>query len=162
MEIHHFLLLLLMTAWLAFSAPFDGSRYMWFEQPGHWPTFEEGIPIGNGRLGAAVYGNGVEILGINENSIWTGPFRNRTPTNATVNESIVRELLLDGNITEGNTLTMAQMIPTNNSPRSFSYFGNIVLDFSHSFSDMSNYTRWLDTKQGVSGVIYQVDGVNFT
>lgn len=121
MKIHHLLLLIFMHVRPVCST-LDGSCYMWLEQPGRWSSFEEGIPIGNGRLGAAVYGDGVVILGINENSIWTGSFQIRTPTNATVNEPIVHELFLDGNITEGNTLMMAQMRPTHNSPRSYGFF----------------------------------------
>lgn len=121
MKIHHLLLLFFMHVWPVCST-LHGSRYMWLEQPGCWSSFEEGIPIGNGRLGEAVYGDGVVILGINENSIWTRPFQNRTPTNATVNEPIVHELFLDGNITEGNTLKMAQMRPTNNSQRLYGFF----------------------------------------
>lgn len=143
-------------------AALDGSRYMWFEQPGVWPTFEEGIPIGNGRLAAAVYGGGGEVLGINENSIWTGPFQDRTPANATAYEPTVRDLLLAGNISQGGLLTMADMIPTNNSPRSFSYFGNINITFGHQDSEMEDYIRWLDTKEGVTGVNYTYGGVAYT
>ncbi|RAH64746.1 glycoside hydrolase family 95 protein [Aspergillus aculeatinus CBS 121060] len=155
-------LLLLSLACAHVSAALDGSRYMWFTQPGRWPTFEEGMPIGNGRIGATIYGGGAEVVGINENSIWTGPFQDRTPLNATEIEPVVRELLLNGNITEGNVLTMAQMIPTNNSPRAYSYFGNVNLDFGHPDVDMSNYLRWLDTKEGIAGVSYSINGVNYT
>ncbi|KAF9890104.1 hypothetical protein FE257_006265 [Aspergillus nanangensis] len=140
----------------------DGSRYMWFAQPAQWPIFEEGMPIGNGRVAATIYGGGAEVLGINENSIWTGPFQDRTPLNASQNEPIVRSMLQEGHISEAYDLTMSQMIPTNNDPRAFSYFGNINLDFGHADDDMADYVRWLDTKEGTAGVEYTVDGVTFT
>ncbi|PYI34939.1 glycoside hydrolase family 95 protein [Aspergillus indologenus CBS 114.80] len=155
-------LLLLSLLYAHVSAALDGSRYMWFTKPGRWPIFEEGMPIGNGRIGATVYGGGAEVVGINENSIWTGPFQDRTPLNALKTEPIVRELLLNGSITQGNVLTMAQMIPTNNSPRAYSYFGNINVDFGYSDGDMSDYVRWLDTKEGIAGVSYSIKGVNYT
>ncbi|OJJ99034.1 glycoside hydrolase family 95 protein [Aspergillus aculeatus ATCC 16872] len=135
-------LLLLSLASAHVSAALDGSRYMWFTQPGRWPTFEEGMPIGNGRIGATIYGGGAEVVGINENSIWTGPFQDRTPLNATETEPL--------------------MIPNNNSPRAYSYFGNVNLDFGHPDEDMSDYVRWLYTKEGIAGVSYSMNGVNYT
>ncbi|PYH81233.1 hypothetical protein BO82DRAFT_402496 [Aspergillus uvarum CBS 121591] len=120
------------------------------------------MPIGNGQIGATIYGGGAEVVDMNVNSIWTRHFQDRTPLNATETEPVIRELLLNGSITQGNVLTMAQMIPTNNSPRAYSYFGNINLDFGHPDEDMSDYVRWLDTKEGIAGVSYSINGVNYT
>ncbi|KAH8897080.1 glycoside hydrolase family 95 protein [Thozetella sp. PMI_491] len=155
------LLAYLATVGLA-EAALDGSRYMWFRQPARWPTFEEGMPIGNGRLAATIYGGGNEVLGINENSIWTDPFQDRVGVNATITQPIVRQMLLDGNITDAQALTMSQMIPSTFSPRSFSYFGNINISFGHADSDMHDYVRWLDTKEGIAGVNYTYEGITYT
>lgn len=139
----------------------DGSRYMWYTQPGRYPIFEDGLPIGNGRVGAAIYGGASEVIGINENSIWTGPFQDRIADDPQAAEKVVREMLVAGNLSHAHNYTMQAMIPSNNSPRSFSYFGNIEIDFGHASDDMTDYIRWLDTEEGTTGVSYAYQGANY-
>ncbi len=74
--------------------------------------------------------------------------------------SLVRQLLLAGNITAGGQLVLQQMTPTESSERAFSYFGN--LNFATGHDSNQNYVRWLDTRQGNSGVSYTYNGVNYT
>lgn len=146
----------------SFTTPVDGSRYLWFPQPGRADVFEDGLPIGNGRLAASIYGSITEVLGINENSIWTGPFQDRIATDdPQAARQVVLDMLLVGNISEGREYGMAYMIPSNSSPRSYSYFGNIEIDFGHEEGGVSEYRRWLDTKEGVAGVSYTYGGVDY-
>lgn len=145
------------------TTPLDGNRYLWFPQPGRSNVLEDGLPIGNGRLAASVYGSIKEVLGINENSIWSGPCQDRIATDdPQAARQVARDMLLAGNISEGREYAMAYMIPSNNSPRSHSYFGNIEIDFGHEKEGVGDYVRWLDTKQGVTGVSYTYGGVNYT
>ncbi|KAI0178461.1 glycoside hydrolase family 95 protein [Pestalotiopsis sp. NC0098] len=139
----------------------DGSRFLWYTQPGRYPIFEDGLPIGNGRIGAAIYGGASEVIGINENSIWTGPFQDRIADDPQAAEQVVREMLVAGNLSDAHNYTMQAIIPTNNSPRSFSYFGNIEIDFGHESDDLTDYIRWLDTKEGTTGVSYAYQGANY-
>lgn len=138
----------------------DGSRYLWYTQAGRYPVFEDGLPIGNGRIGAAIYGGASEVIGINENSIWTGPFQDRIADDPQAAE-VVREMLVAGNLSDAHNYTMQAMILTNNSPRSFSYFGNIEIDFGHASDDLTDYIRWLNTKEGTTGVSYTYQGANY-
>ena len=49
---------------------------LWYEQPAS--DWNEALPLGNGRLGMMVFGlPGFEKLQINEDSIWSGFFRDR-------------------------------------------------------------------------------------
>lgn len=141
------------------SAALDGSRYLWYNSPA--TAFESALPLGNGRLGAMIYGGGQEIIGLNENSIWAGPFQDRTPYNATQARPEVLKLMQKGNLTLAGQLTLANMTDITASPRSYSYFGNVVIDFGHEEQSMSNYVRWLDTAQGNSGLSYTFNKVKY-
>ncbi|KAJ7908428.1 glycoside hydrolase family 95 protein [Mycena leptocephala] len=143
---------------------FDGSRHVWFTFPGFFPTFESSLPVGNGRVAASIYGGASEVLGINENSIWTGPFQDRIAAMALAAEPVVREMLLAGNLSEGREYAYEHMISNVTSPRAFSYFGNIDIDFGHAKGEeeMTDYVRWLDTREGTAGVQYVFEGVTYT
>jgi len=53
---------------------------LWYKQPSG-RTWENALPIGNGRLGAMIYGNVErEIIQLNEHTLWSGgPNRNDNP-----------------------------------------------------------------------------------
>ncbi|KAL0937025.1 alpha-l-fucosidase [Colletotrichum truncatum] len=142
------------------NAALDGSRFLWYKTPTQ--EWEKGaLPIGNGRLGGTVWGGANETLTINENSIWSGPIQDRTPPNALEALPIARELFLAGKITEGGQLVLREMTPAEKSERQFGYFGNLDLDFGHS-GELTDYVRWLDTRQGNTGSSYTYDGVNYS
>lgn len=141
-------------------AVLDGSRFLWYNEPAtEWET--GALPIGCGRLGATIFGGGNEIVTITEDTIWSGPIQDRIPANGLGALSTAREQLQTGEITEAGELILRDMTPTEASERDFSYFGNLELAFGHP-DDPENYLRWLDTRQGNSGVSYIIDGVNFT
>ena len=102
------------------------------------------------------------MLGINENSIWTGPFQDRIAATALAAGPVVREMLLAGNLSEGREYAYEHMISNVTSPRAFSYFGNIEVDFGHTGgTEMTDYVRWLDTREGTAGVQYVFEGVTY-
>src|SRR6187402_1643058 len=69
---------------------------LWYNQPAG-TTWENALPIGNGRLGAMVYGNvEKEIIQLNEHTVWSGsPNRNDNPE-ALGALSEIRKLIFDG------------------------------------------------------------------
>lgn len=153
---------LLLSGASAAASAFDGSRFLWFDQPARQHFFEDAMPIGNGRLGATVYGGGSEVIGINENSIWTGPFQDRISKDPQTALAVTREMLLAGRLSEARQYSMANLIPETFSPRAFSYFGNIEIDFGHEDLGLTDYVRWLDTKEGTTGVSYAYAGVDYS
>ena len=63
--------------------------------------WDDGLPIGNGRMGAMVMGKpNEETIFINEESLWYGPMRNRVNPDCRAQIS-VRRLLLDGEVEGG-------------------------------------------------------------
>src|SRR6185436_20664947 len=69
---------------------------LWYDQPSG-NTWENALPIGNGRLGAMIYGNvETETIQLNEHTLWSGgPNRNDNPL---VLDSLaeIRRLILEG------------------------------------------------------------------
>ena len=73
------LLISLINAFGGYSQSKQGFK-LWYKQPSG-NTWENALPIGNGRLGAMVYGNvGKETIQLNEHTLWSGgPNRNDNP-----------------------------------------------------------------------------------
>ncbi|HEV2124116.1 MAG TPA: glycoside hydrolase N-terminal domain-containing protein, partial [Chloroflexota bacterium] len=82
---------------------------LWYRRPAE--EWLEALPVGNGRLGAMVYGGvGRERLQLNEETVWSG-----SPWDATNPESLatlpeVRRLLAEGKPDEAFTLTSERMM----------------------------------------------------
>src|SRR6187402_1573010 len=99
------LLLCLSVFFVIKSFAQDGSGLkLWYKQPAG-KVWENALPVGNGRLGAMVYGN-VErdIIQLNEHTVWSGsPNRNDNPE-ALASLPQIRELIWDGKWKEAQDL----------------------------------------------------------
>ena len=72
--------------------------------------WEEALPIGNGRMGAMIYGGTVnEHIQLNEESIWYGGKMDRDNPDTLANLPRIRELLLGGRISEAEHLMRLTM-----------------------------------------------------
>lgn len=139
---------------------FDGSRFAWYSSDAA-NKFENALPIGNGRLGAMVFGGGVEKVVLNENSMWSGPWQDRVNKNARGATDDIWKKLLAGNITAAGQAAMSNLAGDPTSPRAYQPLVNLGVDFGHS-SLGTNYTRWLDTYEGTAGVNYTMNGVMYS
>ena len=124
--------------------------------------FEEALPIGNGRLGAMVYGKtGCEKISLNEDTLWTGTGkRNPVPDNPVQAYKKARQLVLDGKISEAQ-----EEISRNfNSMWSQVYMplGNLYFDFKHKDSEVIDYIRTLDFSEGICKVAYKYNGIGYS
>lgn len=138
---------------------YDGSRHLWYNNPG--TTFAEGLAIGNGRIGALVLGSAIETIILNENSVWNGSYQDRINNASLQSFPIVRELLQEGNLTQAGSLVLADMSANPTTNRAYSVTNNLVIDLGHSEEDWDNYVRWLDTLDGNVGISYDIDGITF-
>ena len=82
----------------------DSATTLWYDKPAtDWQT--EALPIGNGRLGAMIFGGvGRERIGLNEESVWSGSRTNWNRENASQNLPKIRELLIAGKNDEAEAL----------------------------------------------------------
>lgn len=85
------------------------SMQLWYDQPAQY--WVEAMPIGNGRLGAMVFG-GVsrERIQLNEDSLWTGEPQDADNPESSEALPEVRRLQLEGGMVEAELLTKQKMV----------------------------------------------------
>ena len=100
---------------------------LWYAQPAK--NWNEALPIGNGRLGAMVYGGfGRETIQLNEESLWGG-YKNDANAPAAEHLPEIKQLLLEGKIDEASALSEKYMRSNPLRIRSYQSFGNLYIDF---------------------------------
>ncbi|MCM1568211.1 MAG: glycoside hydrolase family 95 protein [Roseburia sp.] len=132
---------------------------LWYRQPAE--SWEEALPLGNGRLGAMVFG-GVfdERIQVNEESIWYGGKQERLNPDAKAALPKVRELIRQGRISRAQELMSVAMAGCPNSMHPYQTLGDIRLSFRHK-GKVGDYERSLDLEEGVCRVAYSVDGSRY-
>ena len=144
---------------LVHGAEWDGSRFAWYSSDAA-DDIHNALPIGNGRLGAAVFGGNVEKLVLNENSLWSGPWQNRVNQKASGAVEDIWKKLLAGNITAAGQSAMSNLAGNPTSPRAYNPLVNMAMDFGQD-SRSTDYRRWLDTYEGTTGVSYTYGGISY-
>lgn len=144
----------------ATQAAWDPSRYMWYTGPAG--NFAGSIPIGNGRVAAAIYGSSTEKLSLNENSVWSGTWLDRANRNSLKALPDIRSKLKSGDITGAGQSVLSNMAGNPTSPRQYHPLVDLALDFGHGSTALGSYTRLLDLETGTAMVNYVVNGVNYT
>ncbi|EMI56639.1 glycoside hydrolase family 95 protein [Rhodopirellula sallentina] len=109
---------------------------LWYDRPAQvWMT--EALPIGNGPLGAMLFGGTeTERMQFNEISLWSGD---------RVNNELLGETLEE----EEQNLGAHQA------------FGDVFIDLGHAMASVTNYRRELDIDRAIHSVSYECDGVQF-
>ena len=84
-------------------------KTLWYRSPArHW---EEALPIGNGRLGAMVFGGAAEErLALNEETLWSGYPRDTNRPGAAERYAEARSLALAGRLNEAQALIDAELL----------------------------------------------------
>jgi len=128
-------------------------------------NWNEALPIGNGRLGAMVFGGAAqEHLQLNEETIWAGESGNNVPKNTFDSIQKIRKLLHEGQFQE------AQNVSNRTYPRKatkdlnygmpYQTMGDLFIDFK-GHENFSHYQRTLDIENAVSTVSYKVKGATY-
>ncbi|XP_010271389.1 PREDICTED: alpha-L-fucosidase 2 [Nelumbo nucifera] len=134
-------------------------KLRFFEPAKHWT---DALPIGNGRLGAMVWGGvASETLQLNDDTLWTGVPGNYTNPNAPQALSQVRELVDKGQYAEATQ----EAFKLSDSPSDvYQPLGDVKLEFddSHATYDVETYQRELDLDTATVKVKYVVNNVEFT
>ncbi|RDC62530.1 Alpha-L-fucosidase [Adhaeribacter pallidiroseus] len=134
---------------------------LWYNQPSG-TTWENALPIGNGRLGAMVYGNvEKEIIQLNEHTVWSGgPNRNDNPM-ALDSLARIRQLIFAGKQKEAEKIANQAIITKKSHGQMFQPVGNLQLAFA-GHGTYSDYYRELDIEKAVTKTSYTVNGVTYT
>ena len=144
------------------EAPAPGQPLaMWYRQPA--ASWIQALPIGNGRLGAMVYG-GVnrEWLQLNEDTVWSGrPIDNNNPNGPAVLEQ-ARRLMFENKYAEAQKLIAEKFLSERLPSHTHAYqtLGDLELDFP-SVESVSDYRRELDLDRAVVRVQYDHGGAHY-
>ena len=132
---------------------------LWYKQPAK--KWEEALPVGNGRLGAMVFGGiNTERIQLNEDTIWAGP---PVPeANDKLYPAIVkaRKLIFAGKYQEADN-TLQQAMPPRISPRSYQPLGELKLNFNID-GNVTEYARELNLNTAIASTSFICDGVKYS
>lgn len=133
---------------------------LWYASPAK--RWLEALPVGNGRLGAMIFGGvGRERIALTESTLWSG-----APSESDVNPAAlahlpeIRELLFQNKYVEARDLCGKYML---GSPKSYGTnlpMADLQLDFAME-GEAQEYRRLLDLDEAVARVEYRVNGRRF-
>ena len=120
----------------------------------------EALPLGNGRLGAMVYGEPFEgKIQLNEESVVYGGPVDRINPEAGKNLSKIRSLVKEGKIEEAEELEVYALSGTPQSQRPYQTLGDFSYHIRHGDGEISDYRRELDLETGTVTVSYRHNGI---
>ena len=133
---------------------------LWYDTPAQ--VWTEALPLGNGRLGAMVYGNPAnEQIQLNEETIWAGRPNNNANPEAREWIPKIQKLVFEGRYREAQDMCTAHVKSATNQGMPYQPFGDLRISFpGHGRYD--NYYRELSLDSARTVVRYSVDGVNYT
>ena len=134
---------------------------LWYEKSAE--RWEESLPIGNGSLGAMILGGAEEeILGLNEESVWSGYYNDKNNAKAADCLEEVRSLVFSGKNKEAERLIQNNMLGEYNE--SYLPLGNLKLKFAYGSGKegkAEGYRRQLDLENAVAQVSYTCNEVHY-
>ncbi|KEO74242.1 glycoside hydrolase family 95 protein [Anditalea andensis] len=151
-------LLFFITASMLFAQDFDKHLRLWYDRPA--AIWNEALPLGNGRLGAMVFGSpAMERLQLNEETLWAGSPNNNAHDAKDAVEK-VRELIFEGKYLEAQTMATEKIMSKTNHGMPYQTFGDVFISFP-GHSNYEKYYRELDIENATASVSYAVDGVTY-
>jgi len=154
-----FALLISINVW-AFPENEDPPFRLWYNQPA--AEWTEALPLGNGRLGAMVYGTlQQERIQLNEESLWAGQPVDAHPPEFREHLPEIQEALLNDNPARAKKLMQQYGTQRPTSFRSYQPLGDILLSFE-GLNDTNNYRRELNLNTGISSVAFDSEGQHHT
>ena len=138
---------------------FNPTTLLWYMEPAS--KWEDAMPVGNGRLGAMVYGKyGKEEIQLNEDTYWSGgPYSTVVKGGASKLPEIQR-LIFEGKPLEAHKLFGRYMMGYPVEQQKYQSLGSIQLVMDDE-NKVTEYKRWLDLSTGVISVSYKNNGVRY-
>jgi len=152
------LVCILVLAWSAFG---QDPLILWYRNPAN--LWVEALPVGNGRLGAMVFGGIVhERIQFNEQTVWTGEPHDYAHHGAYQSLAKLRELLFAGKQKDAEDLATREFMSEPIHQQAYQAFGDLRLDFPGvREADVSGYRRSLNLDTAVAAVEYTQQGVAY-
>ena len=130
------------------------SQIIWYEKAAN--VWEEALPIGNGRLGAMIFGHPeIERIQLNDDSLWPKDLGWDHPRGTAEDLSKIRGLLQEGEIETVDSL-LVEKFSRKTVVRSHQTLGDLLIQFDH--KEISNYKRSLNLNTAIAEVKYKTEG----
>ena len=172
------------------NAAEDNSLRLWYDEPASQGTNilsagsgysksdgsntwqQQTLPIGNGDMGANVYGEIVsEHLTFNEKTLWTGGPSSSRPNymggnleskgqNGAIMEQI-QQAFLSGNSSYASSLCGSYLVGDSNGYGAYQAWGDIYFDYTGLSSNVTDYQRDLDLTTGIASVSFTHSGTDY-
>jgi alpha-L-fucosidase 2 len=142
------------------SEPPPEALSLWYNKPAK--DWVEALPVGNGRLGAMVFGGVTqERIQLNEGTLWAGgPY---DPVNPDAKQALpeARRLIFEGKFKEADRLIGQRIMARPLQQMPYETLGNLLITFPETPS-AENYRRDLNLATAIATVSYRAGGIRFT
>jgi len=126
---------------------------LWYKQPAGLREWTKALPIGNGRMGAMVFGGiNKERIQLNEESCWSGGYRDRHNPAAKGNLEAIRQHLKNGRADEAEILSRYALTAIPDSQRIYQTLGDMHIEFQDMPDNVTDYTRSLSLDDAIARV----------
>ena len=123
-------------------------------------VFEEALPLGNGQLGAMIYGRtDKERISLNHDTLWSGKPGQTMVDGAYEANELAKQLVMDGK--NGDAQWKLECGFTGTWLNSYLFLGTLYIERLGSSASPSKYIRTLDLENSIVKVNYEEDGIDF-
>lgn len=137
---------------------------LFYKRPSGW-DYKRALPIGNGRLGAMIFGEAdMEHYSLNEETLWSGKAMDRVNPDALPNLEKVRRLIFDGKTSAAERLLKYAFTSVPQGERVYQTAGDLYIDMMGTISEPVDFTRTLDLETAIHTITEKDarSGVNYT
>jgi len=137
-----------------------GDMKLWYRQPAS--KWLEAMPIGNGLMGAMIFGGThEERIALNESSFWSGRPHDYNNPEAIKYFPQIRDLVFAGKFQEAEKMADAHFFGVPSAQQAYQPLGDLLLSFEDA-DKVEDYRRELDMETGVVKISYRLGDVVFT
>lgn len=142
-----------------FPKTLDPSLFQWYTKPAE--KWEDALPVGNGRLGAMVYGRvEEETIQLNEETYWSGGPYSSVVKGGHTRLKEIQQMVRDEKFLKAHNLFGRYLMGYPVEQMKYQSLGNLVLRFDGT-GPAEAYRRWLDLKNGIAGTALTRNGTRF-
>ncbi len=146
------------TALVSAAGAPAGDNILWYDKPA--AKWEEALPIGNGQLGAMIFGGtDKERIQFNESTVWTGKPHSYAHTGAVKFLPEIRNLLFAGKQKDAENLAGKEFMSEPLHQTAYQPCGDLLIETPGLKAE--NFRRWLDLDSATATTEWTADGTSF-
>lgn len=129
---------------------------LWYDKPAE--KWVEALPVGNGRLGAMVFGHPeIERIQLNEESLWAGSKIDNNNPKSLKKLKEIQQLIFDGEYKKAEKMASESMVGIPPKIRSYQTLGDLIVNYHWETKlPRKNYMRELDLNTGIATTTFEM------